>query len=1156
MRHFGKYIVLFLFLQGCQTQTIDQTEIADSIRKQPISVPLNIQEGYRINQITGDSIKPINNSSGKTITTGKSILFENKTIPLQDLFRINNIKTTKSEKIRVHYEHLIFPKELKKTIGSSNIKQSNNDAFYLNNSSDEFSKGKVVIMKAKALTYSEPYPSKSLRMRFKEESTKSIHFLDVAQGLGFPYINALMEDSKGNIWFGTEGFGLSKYNGVNFINYTVKDGLVSNFITALHEDRHGNIWIGTQNGLCILTGNNFFQYTSTEGFINDYVLSIIEDKNGKIWIGTKGGVTKFDFLNTNNGDVSCLDYGSKAGLPFSEVNVCLEAKDGILWFGTSNGIAQMRNDRIVRLPLNSNSPLFSITSLVQDSLGNIWIGSNNGLLKFDGTKYMDYSKFDVGKLKYISSLLEDVHGVLWIGTRFDGLRLYDGYKIKEYQEQVGLTANKINKLLRDTQGNIWCSVDGSGVIKFNNEGFEYPINKSFFDFGKVRPILKDTHGGIWFGTEDGNLYQYDKSRFYQYAFNDAKKYVYGFRSMLTDESGNLWFGRTDGGGLLKFNGKRFIHFAEKKTNFSYYVMSIEKFGDKQIALGTYGNGIALIYDHENISDKTKISLISENEGLTSNKIYKIFQDKKHQLWFGTSGGGLCRFDGKYFFNITEKEGLFAKSITSIEEDNQHNIWLGTIGAGVCKFDGKKFTYFTEKQGLSNNNVWSIIKDSLGQLWIGTDKGLNLIKNNKKDGSGNDYSIYSYGSQNGLNAIDFNLHSVCIDNDNRIWWGTGKGVATLDLKKNITESLPFSLSINHIEINEQTYDFRKLSEAQKKHISFSNLVSFKNIPEKLDLSFDHNHLNFQFSAIDWIAPENIKYSYRLNGLDVNWSNASEATYADYRNLNPGSYRFEVKAMGVSQIWTESVFYNFVIIPAWWQTWWFKFISLIIFLGIVFVIVRLIYLSNLKEQKAELEKQLAVQIERQRISSEMHDDIGAGLSGVRLLTEFTRSKNKTGEITNELDKIYQSISDISAKMREVIWSLNTENDSLENLIYYLQKQARIIMEHYPGQLFIAIPEKIPEIRLNGHTRRNIYLSLKEALHNIIKHSHANKIEIAILCNHSIQIRIADNGKGLDLRQQKTMGNGIKNIQSRMQQMGAKLTIENEQGLVLIFDIPYNV
>jgi hypothetical protein len=534
---------------------------------------------------------------------------------------------------------------------------------------------------------------------------------------------------------------------------------------------------------------------------------------------------------------------------------------------------------------------------------------------------------------------------------------------------------------------------------------------------------------------------------------------------------------------------------------------------------------------------------------------KVFNDNNNNLWFGTEGGGLCKFDGTNLTNYTEREGLFAKSITSIEEDNEHNIWLGSSGSGVCKFDGKSFTYITEQQGLSNNNVWSIVKDTAGQLWVGTDKGLSMIQINQRNTSGSDYTIFNYATQSGLKATDFNLHSVCIDNNKRIWWGTGKGVPSLDLRKGFNTSQPYSLSVNQIEINEKYYDFRNLTDDIKNNVSYSSTYLCKNLPKDLTLSFDQNHLTFHFSCIDWSAPEKIKYSYRLMGLDTKWSNANEATSADFRNLNHGKYQFEIKAKGESQIWTAPVYYSFVIRPAWWQTWWFKIVYSLVIIGIVFVIVRFIYLSNLHKQKAELEKQLAVQIERQRISSEMHDDIGAGLSGVRLLTEFTKSKSKAGDITDELDKIYQSVGDISAKMREVIWSLNIDNDSLPSLIHYIQKQARIILEHYPGELVITIPDIIPDVKIIGQKRRNIYLSVKEALHNIIKHSGADKIEIAILCGEEIQIKISDNGKGLELSEQTYTGNGIRNIQKRTQQMNAKVTFENKDGFTLIFEIPYN-
>jgi signal transduction histidine kinase len=227
--------------------------------------------------------------------------------------------------------------------------------------------------------------------------------------------------------------------------------------------------------------------------------------------------------------------------------------------------------------------------------------------------------------------------------------------------------------------------------------------------------------------------------------------------------------------------------------------------------------------------------------------------------------------------------------------------------------------------------------------------------------------------------------------------------------------------------------------------------------------------------------------------------------------------------------------------------------LIFLAVIFLIARFIYRYQLRRQKTLLEKQLAVQFERQRISSEMHDDIGAGLSGIKLMTEMAKMKTKDEQSVSEIEKIYQSVGDISSKMKEVIWSLNTENDSLSSLIAYLQNQSRQMMENYPGRFNMLLPDKIPDIKISGDARRHIHLLVKEALHNIIKHSGADKVEIKISCNDKLHIAVSDNGKGMDISQNNGTGNGMKNMRKRVQQLEGFFFIKNMEGLTLIFEIP---
>ena len=289
-----------------------------------------------------------------------------------------------------------------------------------------------------------------------------------------------------------------------------------------------------------------------------------------------------------------------------------------------------------------------------------------------------------------------------------------------------------------------------------------------------------------------------------------------------------------------------------------------------------------------------------------------------------------------------------------------------------------------------------------------------------------------------------------------------------------------------------------------------------------------------------------------GLDKKWSDPSEEPIADYRNLGHGKYEFQVKAFGQSKKWTEPIIYKFVIKPAWWQTWWFKTLVVTVVVFIVLFIARLVYLYRFRKQQALLEKQLAVQYERQRISSEMHDDIGAGISSVRLLTEMTKNKLKDTTATNEIENIYRSVGDISTKMQEVIWSLNGENDHLNNLIYFIQKQVRSLLEHYPCKLSFEIPSVIPDIELSGEIRRNIYLVVKEAVHNIIKHSGADNVKLTITFDEKLVIKVSDNGKGMN-SENNNGGNGLKNMQRRIKQLNGVFLIKHQDGLTLVFEIP---
>ncbi len=1159
MRVFLQYYLLLFLLQACQSPTQQAIEENKPLYAEPVSYALDTSRGYTINPLTGDSIELLYNPFGEIILTGKQVSFRSTMVNEEKLFTSTLITpVVSSRKPTSFYRNVGSETAEKIPVDINQLKQvklgEGDSSFVLKNSKGIVPTGIPLAFTGKRIPVIALAPVRVMPFRSKDEAMANIQYLDVEQGLPMSYITSLIQDSKGNIWFGTDGLGISKYDGVRIINYPLKEALAGSPVTSLTEDHKGNIWIGSNNGLTIFDGTGIFHFTEKEGLSSNRITSILEDNNGHFWLGTSyGGVSKFEPNDLKNGSGTITHFTTKEGLPHIGVNSIMQDRKGNIWIGSNIGVTRFDGKKFCLLRTVDGPGDNVVRPMLEDRKGNIWIGGEKNLTCFDGKTMTRYTKREGLIGNTVHSCMEDENGNIWIGT-VDGLCKFDGKNFTYFNETQGLTKNKVVSLADGRQGVIWCGTEGGGINKLNDAGFSYVLNKEQFDLSRVRPMMTDPTGQLWFGTEPGEIYTFDGTTQEKYNFNFPVDF--GMRAMLTDRSGNRWFGATDGGGLYLLNGKNFIRYSEKKEGRTLSIMTIEEDKDGNIWLGCKGDGVICIEKQARPNNNKAVRRYASGSGLPVNTVMVIRRSKKGILWMGTEGGGLCKVSGDKITSYTEKEGLFAKTITAITEDLDGNLWLGTQGAGIIKFDQKKFTYYTELQGLSNNNVWSLYQDTAKRIWAGTDKGLTLfnpLKANDRD-SLKKYVLYNFGVQDGLKAIDFNLHSVCVDDHKRIWWGTGKGVPTLDLNQSFEQYAPRSLSLSHIEINEKFYDFRNLPDSVKQNISYTNLLPFTNYPANLKLSHDHNHVSFHFSAIDFAAPDKLKYSYRMLGLDEQWSTPSATARSDYRGLSHGQYAFQVKAIGQSQLWTAPFTYRFVILPAWWQTWWFKTLMVLGCVSILLFISRLIYMSRLRKQKTEMEKKLAVQMERQRISSEMHDDIGAGLSGVRLLTEMTKKKVKDENTAEDVEKIYQSVGDISSKMKEVIWSLNTENDTLPNLVSFIQKQARLWLEHYPCQLNIDANNVMQDIPVLGETRRNIYLIIKEAIHNIIKHSGADKVQLSIqYFNNKLNIIVADNGHGMVVKSANETGNGMKNMRQRIEQLNGKLLIKSTDGLSLTFEIP---
>lgn len=810
----------------------------------------------------------------------------------------------------------------------------------------------------------QPEPVPALAPRFKEAAKYDIRYLDVDQGMISSYVNSMLQDRQGNLWFGTLD-GVSRYDGHTFTHYTTREGLVNNFVWSMMEDSRGHLWFGTEGGLSRYDGHCFTNYTTNEGLSENWVLSMLEDSRGYLWFGTyEGGLLRFEYPNSSNSEPSVTHFTTEQGLSDNIVLSILEDGKGYLWFGTRFGGVNRYNPgsgkfgTFTHFSTEEGLSDNVVISMLEDSRGDLWFTTHaGGVNRFDGRHFTHYTTDEGLSHNWVRSIQEDDQGHLWFGTYGGGVSRYDGQYFTHYTTEEGLSHNYIRSMLKDRLGVLWFGTRYGGVSRYNDKSFTHFTTEEDLSHNWIRSMLEDSQGYLWLGTNGGGVARYDGHTLTRFTTEEGLSSD-AVWSILEDSRGHLWFG-TNGGGVSRFDGYRFTHYTTKEGLSHNWVRSMLEDSRGHLWFGTE-KGVSHFDGHH-------FTHYTTEEGLNNDFVYPMLEDSRGHLWFGTRYGGVSRFDGQNFKHYTTAEGLSDNLVWSILEDSRGHLWIGTQGGGVSRFDGQKFTHYTTEEGLSNNWVLSMLEDSRNNIWMATQKGITLVRSRSQaslvtDESGTeDFQFFDFGKLDGLNKLDFE-RSVVLDRHNRIWWGTSNGVTMLDLDRfELPTEPPQSVQLTHIEVQQQYVDYRRLADSSYKNSltfgglldhSFDSVASFYNYPINMRLPHHLNHLTFHFSSIDWAAPHNIRYRYLLEGLDKGWSAPGAESKADYRNLPYGTFTFKVKAMGAAQIWTAPFEYTFTIRPPWWQTWWAYTLYGMLVAGLLYVLYR--FLLNRQLQLAETER----------------------------------------------------------------------------------------------------------------------------------------------------------------------------------------------------------
>jgi signal transduction histidine kinase/ligand-binding sensor domain-containing protein len=943
-------------------------------------------------------------------------------------------------------------------------------------------------------------------------------------------IISMAQTRDGYLWLGTRN-GMARFDGVHFTVFdeSTTPNLSSIQTVKLFEDSRSNLWIGTETaGAMLVTNGQILKLLLGEGRHEGHLVSICEDSVGAVWMLTEDA----ELGRYWQGNVDVWNFGVDNLTIGRSV---IAEKSGTVWVGTDHSLVGIDAAKVQgrTLPEKARASVGELDLLLASRNGGYWRLADGVITKWSGTdpeRNLGPYPWNAGP-DQVRAACEDWDGNLIVGTG-QGVFWFDGesHAIRICTTN-GLANDSVLSMVADREGNLWVGMDGGGPT-------QHPLNRvtrsifSLLDSSAgldVQSICEDSKGGLWFSPKDHDHdFCYLKDGVTRNVGSVFGSLKFNPKAVLVDDQDRVW-AATMGVNLLLLQGSEFAP-APGVGLLNRWVSALYQGHDGRLWVGTQG-GLGCW-------DGASWRIFTTNNGLSGNIVRAIADDTNGDVWIGTEHGGVDLLHNGQVTCFQRTNGCPSDNISCLCLDSNGVLWVGTIGNGLARLAHGQWKHYTTQNGLSGNSIDYIIDDGAGFLWVGSNAGLMRLSKKELGDFDPDrpgfLSCRSYDQKDGLPATECTYGSqpaACRTRVGLLWFPTIAGMVSVNPSEIQPNTNPPPVVIESVYIDQQPQNTNGLRAPSLKSVT---------VPA------GRENLEIHFTSLDLAAADRAIFQYRLEGYQTtNWTLAGKDRLVRYLNLPHGHYQFQVRARNEDGFWnTEGASLNVIVLPPFWETWWFRAGVGAALLGIIIGAVHFISTQKLQQQLADMRQQQALEKERARIARDIHDQVGASLTQLSLLGEMVQAdKDHPNEAEDHARQISQTARETARELDEIVWTVNPSNDTLDGLVNYICKNAQEYLAVAGLRYRVDMPADLPPAAISPEARHNVFLAAKEAVTNVVRHARASEAWLRLrLESQRFTLEIEDNGRGPGGKDEKAAAsrNGLRNMRRRMEDVGGEFFI----------------